>query len=267
MKKFVLILCCLLAVFFLVVCILIFVPLPDLERFTAPKPYEKAPKVYYHVVEGAVEVFSFRDNRVGSLLSLVRPGETYVVKPVPKAALKIPFWMEWLEPVTVAAVQRANLYMYKESQKAHYREFAVGYTDETIQRGFVREIENSGVISNVQIHFHADGFSLSGQVKFVPISVRGYASTQGTSNHLYLRLRWVKIGGTFLPEHILRMLENIFAKAYFESGHASIKLLRINFSDKTMIMYYRKESDFNSHLSQRRNLASEEEIFWPSGNY
>lgn len=265
MKKFVLVLCCLLAAFLIILCVLIFVPLPgQFGPLSTPPRYEKGPKVYYHVLEGAVDVFSYRNGKVGSLLSVVRPGETFTARPVSEAALKIPIWMEWMEPVTVAAVERANLFMYKESKKALYSEFAVGYTDETIQRGFTKEIEKAKLLSNIRINFHSDGFTVFAQVQFIPISVRGYVSTQGTSDHLYLRLRWVKVGGTFLPEHILRALENIFSQAYVASGHPSIKLLRVDFSEKTMVMYYRKEGVASS-FSKKRNSLSEPEIIFPSG--
>lgn len=258
MKKFTFFLSCLLAVFLLVVCVLIFVPFSS--------THEKGPKVQYHVEEGAIDVFNLRDGRVESLLGLVGPGETVTALMISAASLRIPFWMAWAEPVTVAAVGRANLFMLTQSKKARHRDFAVAYTDESIQRGFTKEIEKTRLLSNVRMSFSSGGFSFFARAGFIPISVRGYASTGGTSDRLFLRLRWVKIGQLFLPKHILRILENIFLKAYVESSHPSIKLYRIVFSDGKMVMFYRKVASNDVTPFQQDSTSSAPEIFYPYGS-
>jgi hypothetical protein len=258
MKKFALFLVCFLAIILIAVCVLFFVPFSS--------PYEKGPQTIYRVEEGAIDVFSYRDGQVGSLMSFVKPGETFTARPISAAALEVPFAMTWMESVTIAAVGRANLFMLKQSKKSRYRDFAVAYTDESIDRGFTKEIEKTQVLSNVRMNFYSDGFSLFARAGGMPLSVRGYASTGGTSDRLFLRLRWVKLGRFFLPKHILRALENIFSKAYAETGHPSIKLYRIAFSDGKMVMFYKKVASNDVNPFQQDSSSSAPEIFYPYGD-
>ena len=257
MKKLILVVFCFLVISVLLVAVLIFVP------FSAP--YEGGPKVQYRVEEGTIEVLSLKEGQPQSLLSLVKPGETFTAQTISVAALKIPFWMDWLDPITKAAVGRANLFMLRQSKKSRYHEFAVAYTDESIQRGFTKEIEKTRIFSNVRMNFYTDGFSFSARIGSIPISVRGYASTGGTSDHLFLRLRWVKIGRFFLPRHVLRALENTFLKVYMESSHPSIKLLRITFTDGQMTMFYRKITSNDTDPFQQESPLAAPAVFYPQG--
>jgi hypothetical protein len=255
MKKFILFLCCFLAALFLALCVLTLVPFSSL--------YEKGPKAHYRVEEGAIDVFSLRNGQIRSLLGFVTPGETFTAKTISAASLKVPFWMSWLESVTIAAVGQANLFMYKQSEKARYRNFAVAYTDESIQRGFTKEIEKMPILSNVRMNFHEDGFSFFIQIGPIPIAFRGYASTGGTSDRLFLRLRWLKLGQFFLPKHVLRILENVFLKAYIASSHHSIRLYKITFSDNKMVMWYEKEGENAVGGSLPEDPHAAPEIFYP----
>ena len=255
MKKFILFLCCFLAILFLVLCVLMLVPFSS--------PYEKGPKAHYRVEEGVIDVFSLRNGQIGSLLGFVTPGETFTAQTISAASLKVPFWMSWLESLTIAAVGRANLFMYEQSQKARYRHFAVAYTDESIQRGFTKVIEKARIFSNVRMNFHEDGFSFFIQIGPIPLAFRGYASTGGTSDHLFLRLRWLKLGQFFLPKHALRILENVFSKAYVASSHHSIRLCKIAFSDNKMVMWYEKEGKTDGGDSLQEDPHVAPETFYP----
>jgi hypothetical protein len=258
MKKFILCLCGSLAVFSLAACVLIFVP------FSAP--YGKGPKVEYRVEEGAIDVFSLKGGQISSLFDPVLAGEALTVRPPSDESLKIPFWLSWTVPVTAAAVERANLFMYKQSKKARYRTFSVGYTDKSILRGFTKEIEKTRILSNVRMNFLNNGFTFFARIAFIPVAVRGYASTGGADDKLFLRLRWVKIGNFFLPKHVLRALENVFLKAYVESRHPSVSLLKITFSDEMMLMSYRKEAKKNDEAFQQDDPLAAPEIIYPSGD-
>jgi hypothetical protein len=165
MKKLAFYLCCLLAVFLLVMCALIFVPFPS--------RYEKGPLVHYRVEEGAIEIFSLVNGEVGSLLGVVRSGETFTPRNIAAPEKEVPFAMSWLQSSMTAAVRRANKFMLKQSKKSRYRDFCVCYTDDSIKRGFTKELEKTRVISNVRMNFYTDGFSISGRVGPVPVFIRG----------------------------------------------------------------------------------------------
>ena len=232
----------------------------------------EGPKASYRVEEGSVEVFSLKNGEAQSLLGLVNPGETLVAPTVSTASmeipswlrtlispmapkvpkvpggatvsqtsLEVPFWLNWVEPVVVDAVGRARYFMYKEGKKTKYSDFTVGYTNQTIRKGFIRELERTRILKNIELDFLPGGFSFFSQVMGISISGQGVVSTpEGEADRLLLRLKWLKIGSFTVPDNGLRAIENLFANAYVQSGNFPIKLLRITFQDKLMVMSFRK---------------------------
>ena len=210
----------------------------------------EGPKAYYRVDEGAVEVFGLKDGEVQSLLAYLRPGETLTAPTVSKASSEVPFGLNWLEPVIMDAVGRARYFMYKEGKKSKYSEFTVGYTNETIRKGFIRALERTRLLKYIELVFFPNEFSFFAQGIGVSITARGIVSVpEAGGDKLLLHLKWLKIGSFEVPENGLRAIENLFAKAYVQSGNFSIKLLRITFTDKTMIMSFRKTAGDKSGIS------------------
>ena len=206
-----------------------------------PVAVESGPKAYYRVDEGAVEVFSLKNGEVKSLLAYLKPGESFMAPTVSKESLEVPFWLNWIEPMVVNAVGRARYFMYKESKKSKYDEFTVGYTNKTIRKGFVRELEQTRLLRNIELDFLPDEFSFFAQVTGVSITARGIVSVPDPSgDKLLMHLKSLKIGSFTVPENGLRAVENLFAKAYTQSGNFPIKLLKIKFTNETMIMSFRK---------------------------
>lgn len=233
MKKIILYVLIFLAAFLLLAYIVVFVPFSSL--------YEKGPKAYYRVQEGAIEVFALKNGQVRSLLAYLRPGESLVAPMVSDASLKIPFWLSWIEPVIINGVGRAKYFMYREGKKSKYNQFTVGYSNLTIRKGFVRELERGGIFKDILLDFVPGGFSFFAQAAGVPFSTRGSVSVPGTGDDkLLLHLKSLKIGPATMPEKFLRAVENIFADAYVNAGSFPIRLIRITFKDKTVVMSFRK---------------------------
>lgn len=238
MKSLIIITLSFLVIFFLAVGLILYLPFPG--------PFEKGPKAHYRVEEGVVEVFGSRNGQIQSLLGSVSAGETLTAPTLSASAEKIPFWLRWIEPVVTDAVGRARYFMYKEGKKTKKREFTVGYTNETIRKGFIRELERTRLLRNIRMDFFPDGFSFYTKALGIPISARGVVSTlDEVGDKLFLRLKWIKIGTFMMPEHIVRGIENLFLKAYVQSGYFSVKLLRISFSSGSMTMSFRKTSDMD----------------------
>ncbi|HNX69598.1 MAG TPA: hypothetical protein PLL75_05595 [Candidatus Omnitrophota bacterium] len=220
---------------FLVVGVILFVPTQGL--------FEKGPKVQYRVEEGVVDVFSARNGQIQGFLGAVKPGETLTAPTLSRAAQKVPFWLSWIEPVVVDVVGRARYFMYKEGKKTKNQEFTVGYTNKTIRKGFIQELERTRLLKNIEMDFFPEGFSFYTRAIGISITARGTVSTlEGAGDALFLRLKWLKVGDFQMPEHVLRAVENLFIKAYTQSGNFSIRLLRISFSDGAMVMTFRKAS-------------------------
>lgn len=239
MKKFLLFTLSILGLFLLAFGLFIFM-------LFRPVPSAEGPKAYFRVDEGAVEVFGVKDGEVRSLIGFVTPGEKLMAPTISEASLKVPYWLSWLEPVVVDAVGRSQYFMYKEGKKTKRNEFTVGYTNQTIRKGFVRELERSKVLKNIQLTFLPNEFSFFGQVLGVSITARGVASTpDATGTKLFLHIKWLKIGNFMVPENALRSIENLFATAYVQSGNFSIKLLKITFQENAMVMSFRKTTDTN----------------------
>lgn len=263
MKKFLFILFCFLLIFPLIMYFLIFTPLPSqLAKFAAPPMLEKGPIVFYRVFEGAVDVFSLQNGRVTSLLNVVRPGENLTARKIPDAETKIPLWLEWLEPAMIEVIEVASDSIYKIMNSSSASELAIGFTDRSIEQSYAKFLMRSRIFSSLHLTFESDGFSINAAVHFIPISVRGYASTHGTSNRLFLHLRWLKVGAVFLPEHTLRALESIFAAAYVKSSRPSVKLLRIVFDKGSMILYCMKET-FMTNYYQAAGSQTEPKMIFP----
>ncbi len=228
-----------LVIFFLAVGLILYLPFPG--------PFEKGPKAHYRVEEGVVEVFGARNGQIQSFLGAVTTGGALTAPTLSASAEKVPFWLRWIEPVMADAVGRARYYMYKEGKKTKRREFTVGYTNETIRsRGFVRELERSKLLKNIELNFFLGGFSFYTKALGIPISARGSLSTMDEAgDKLFLSLQWLKIGSFSMPPHVLRGVENLFVNAYVRSGNFSIRLLRITFAEGSMVMSYRKTSDMD----------------------
>ncbi|OGX11989.1 MAG: hypothetical protein A2351_07740 [Omnitrophica bacterium RIFOXYB12_FULL_50_7] len=209
------------------------------------------PKTYYRVYDGAVQVFALKDGEVRSLLAFLKPGETLMAPTVSDASLEVPPWLSWIEPVVVDFVGRARYFMYKEGKKAKYNEFTVGYTNKTIRGGFIRELERTGVLKNVELSFLPDQCSFFAQVLGVSITARGIVTVpEGDRDRLLLHLYWLKIGSASMPERVLRAVENLFASTYEQSPKYKIRLLKITFKDKAMVMSFKKAMDGDTGVSE-----------------
>jgi len=228
-----------LVIFFLAVGLILYLPFPG--------PFDKGPKAHYRVEEGVVEVFGARNGQIQSLLGAVTAGGTLTAPTLSASAEKVPFWLSWIEPVMADAVGRARYYMYKEGKKTKKREFTVEYTNETIRtKGFVRELERSKLLKNIQIDFFPDGFSFYAKALGIPITARGTSGTaEGAGDKLFFRFKWLKVGSFSMPEHVLRGIENLAAKAYVQSGQFSTKLTRIIFAQGRVTMSFQKTSDMD----------------------
>lgn len=239
MKKFIVFTLILVALFLLALGIF-------LAMLFWPVAIAEGPKTYYRVDEGSVEVFGFKDGEARSLLGVLHPGEKLMAPSISEDSLKVQYWLTWLEPVVVDAVGRAQHFMYTEGKKTNRNEFTVGYTNQSIRKGFVQALERSGVLENFQLSFFPNEFSLFAQVLGVSVSARGSVSTPDESGKkLFLSLKWFKIGGVMVPENGLRALENLFANAYAQSGNLSTKLLKINLKENAMVMSFRKTAESN----------------------
>ena len=181
------------------------------------------------------------DGEAKSLLGLLGPGETLTAPTLANASFKVPFWLNWIEPVIVDVIGRARYFMYKEGKKSKLNEFSVTYTNKTIRKGFIRELERTRLLKNIQMDFFSDEFSFFCQAVGVSIAARGVLSVPaGGGDRLLLHLKWLKVGSVKLPENALRAIENLSAKAYVQSGNFSNQLLQITFKENAMIMNFRK---------------------------
>jgi len=233
MKNLILITLGFLLLFFLAVGVILYMPFQG--------GVEKGPKAHFRVEEGVVEVFGASEGKIHSLLGTVTPGKALTVPTVSASSLKVPFWLSWLEPVVVDIAGRARYFMYKEGKKTKKREFTVGYTNQTIRKGFIQELETSRLVKSIQLDFYSDGFLFYAKAFGISLTCRGILSTtNGTEDKLFLRLQWLKVGPFSMPPHILRAMENLFSNAYTQSGNFSIRLVRISFGDGSMIMSFQK---------------------------
>lgn len=208
-----------------------------------PRPVAKGPKVQFRVLEGAIEVFALRNDRIQSFLGIVKPGETLTAAPVPSTAAKIPLGLQWVGPVLVEGLQRTLFTLAKEAEKAETDEFTVTYPNEKLRQNFIRQFEQSRLLSGAEVAFEEGGFTTYARVGGISVSSKGtIKAIESDEGKLFLRLEWLKVGSMNMPGELLRSVEDLFEKSYDQAGNFPVKILRIVFGPTDVTVTLRKKN-------------------------
>ena len=220
---------------------LVFAPLPRISG--------KGYRVTYRVIEGYVEVYSMRDNKVLGLLGIVRAGGTLVTTEPEPEKIEVPFMLQGFVPMLLDAFGQANYYVRKYGEKIVSNEFTITFQNKQIQEAFAKKFSKNPLIKNPRLDFSESGFYLSGRVGGLDafVQVTGGVSPSA-SDTPFISLKSVKMGPANLPEHNLRAIENLFEKVYAQSARFGVKLLRVTYFPQSVALTFRKVTANNTDL-------------------
>jgi len=223
---------------------LIFMPLP--------RASVKGPRVTYRVIEGLVEVYRMTNNKVLGLLGLVRAGGTLVVSQAPPEKIEAPFFLQGFVPMLTDALGRANYFVRKYGEKTASTEFTITFQNRQIQENLMNKFQRNPLLNNVRLDFSESGFFLSARVGGIDMFAQGAGGVSPSAGDTpFIRLKSVKMGPAYLPEHNLRAIESLFTKIYAQSARSGVKLVRITFFPQSVALSFRKEAVLNADAPLR----------------